>query len=123
MPVTLSCGRFFFAIKSTYICSTYLKNLTNFLTGTYTQLIQPAKMKKGMKLTPSFAIANELAPILADLNLKLMDQESIWHNGKKSTKITIAGYSNSNKKFIVKEFLILSFDAKTIAKVVKKNWH
>ena len=31
MPVTLSCGRFFFAIKSTYICSTYLKNLTNFL--------------------------------------------------------------------------------------------
>ena len=76
-----------------------------------------------MKLTPSFAIANELAPILADLNLKLLNQEQTWHNGKKSTKVTIAGYSNSTKKYIVKEYLILSFDAKTIANVVKKNWH
>ena len=81
------------------------------------------KKIKGMKLTPSFAIANELAPILADLNLKLCYQESMWYNGKKSTKITIAGYSDSAKKYIVKEYLILSFDAKTIAKVIEKNWH
>ena len=80
-------------------------------------------MNKGMKLTPSFAIANELAPILAELNLKLLDQEQTWHNRKKSTKVTIAGYSHSAKKYIVKEYLILSFDAKTIAKVIKKNWH
>lgn len=76
-----------------------------------------------MRLTESISLRIELIPVLEQHDLKLLDINQTWHKRKKSTIVKVAGYSQSNKRFIIKDFLIMSFDAKVIAKVIDNNWY
>lgn len=76
-----------------------------------------------MRLTESISLRIELIPVLEQHDLKLLDINQTWRKRKKSTIVKVAGYSQSNKRFIIKDFLIMSFDAKVIAKVINNNWY
>lgn len=67
-------------------------------------------------------LRQQLLSDLNEANLILLDIIQRLHKGKKSTKVTVCGYSDSNKKYQVKEYLIMSIDEKTISKVIIKNW-
>lgn len=76
-----------------------------------------------MQLVESISLRPQLAPILEAKELKLLDIKQYWHKSKKSTEVKVAGYSRSAKNFIIKDFLVISVDSKTIANVIDKNWY
>lgn len=80
-------------------------------------------MSKGMLLSESFHLRLTLATLLENMDLKLLCTEQRYFKGKKSTMIKVAGLSKSMNKYIIKDFMIMSFDANTVANVVKKNWY
>lgn len=76
-----------------------------------------------LTLTPSFFLRLELIPILEKHNLKLLEECQIWHKGKKSTRVKVCGRSGNGKEWKIKEFLIMSYDAHQVARIIDKNWY
>lgn len=68
-------------------------------------------------------LRQKLLTDLNNANLILLDIAQKLHKGKKSTKVTVVGYSESNKKYQIKEYLIMSINENTISKVIINNWH